>query len=259
MFSFVALAPIVMMLFTALKSKEELAAGPFKLPTEWRWGNFMDAWSQGGFSTAAKASLIVAVVTVVATVVLSVIAGYGFSRFEFRGKRPLFLFLLLGVMLPTEALVIPLFYMFDALGILNTYWALILPQVAQSLAFGTFWMAAFFIQAPSELEDAAAIDGCTPLGTLWRVWVPLAKPAITTLVVLIFMWTWNEFLLALILVQNEAVRTLPVTLSFFQGRYISNVPLLAAAGAMIALPVLILYAFFSRRFIEGVTGGSVKG
>jgi raffinose/stachyose/melibiose transport system permease protein len=146
----------------------------------------------------------------------------------------------------------------DAFGMLNTYWALILPQVGLSTSFGSFWMRQYFAAVPRDLEDAAAVDGAGPMRTLWSVLLPLAGPALGTLSLLLFMWTWNEFLLALVLVQDESVRTVPVGLSFFQGQYSAQVPLLAAAASIVSLPVLALYAVLHRRFISGMLAGSVK-
>ena len=120
-------------------------------------------------------------------------------------------------------------------------------------------MTSFFETAPRDLVDAAAMDGCSRWQTLWRVLWPLAKPSVTTLVVLIFMWTWNEFLLALVLIQDETLRTLPVGLAFFQGKYTANIPLLAAGALIVAVPTVIVYILFQRFFIRGMLGGAVKG
>jgi len=147
----------------------------------------------------------------------------------------------------------------DSVGITDTLWALILPQVGLSVSFGTMWMASFFENTPRELTDAATIDGCSRWQTLWYILWPIAKPAVTTLVVLIFMWTWNEFLLALVMVQNEALRTLPVGLAFFQGKYTANIPLMAAGAIIVALPTILIYILFQRFFIRGMLGGAVKG
>ena len=254
----IALFPLVLMWLTAFKSTGELATNPFGLPAQWRFGNFAEAWDQGSFGVYVRSSIIVVVPVVGAACVLSTLAGYAFGAFRFRGREVLYLILLIGIMIPAEGIIVPLYYVIDGFGLLNTYWALILPQVALSTSFGSFWMRQFFAEAPGELTDAAAVDGAGPLRTLWSVLLPLARPALGTLALLLFMWTWNEFLLALVLVQNEAVRTVPVGLSFFQGQYSAQVPLLAAAATIVSLPVLILYALLHRRFIAGLAAGSVK-
>lgn len=254
-----AVVPLVLMWLTALKAPSELAANPFGLPDEWQWGNFARAWSQGKFGSYLWSSVVVVVPVVVASVALSVLAGYAFARFRFRGATVLFLGLLVGIMIPTEGIVIPLYHVLRDAGLVNTRWALILPQVALSTSFGTFWLRAFFRGVPEDLVDAAAVDGAGPLRTLWHVLLPMARPALGTLAVLIFLWTWNEFLLALVLVQDESVRTLPVGLAFFQGQRTAQVPLLAAAATIVSAPVLVVYAALHRRFVEGLASGGVKG
>jgi raffinose/stachyose/melibiose transport system permease protein len=142
---------------------------------------------------------------------------------------------------------------------LNTYLPLILPQIGLSVAFGTFWMRAFFLSAPSELLDAAAVDGANPLQALRHVILPLAAPALLTLGVLVFTWTWNEFLLALVLVSDESIRTLPVGLAFFVGQHSAEVPLLAAAATIVSTPIVILFLIFQRNFIRGMVSGAIRG
>jgi raffinose/stachyose/melibiose transport system permease protein len=259
LFMVLALAPILLMWVTALKTQTELATNPFGLPRQWVWSNFVQTWRQGQFATYLRSSVVVVIPVVAGATALSVLAGYAFGAFRFRGRTLLFGLFLLGVMVPTEGLVIPLYYFLDAFGLRNTYWALILPQVALSTSFGTFWMRAFFTNLPADLSDAAAVDGAGPLRTLWSVLLPLARPALGTLGVLVFMWTWNEFLLALVLVSDGDHRTVPVALSLFQGRYSAQVPLLAAAATIVSGPVLVLYALLHRKFIEGMVAGSVKG
>lgn len=254
-----AVLPIVFMWLTALKSTEELATNPFGLPAQWRWENFTEAWEQGNFGAYVRSSLIVVVPVVAVAGVFSVFAGYAFGAFSFRAREAIFAVFLVGIMIPTEGVIIPLYYVMDDYGLLNTYWALIMPQIALSTSFGAFWMRQFFATMPRELRDAAAVDGAGPLRALWSVLLPLAAPAVGTLSVLIFMWTWNEFLLALVLVQDESVRTVPVALSFFQGQYSAQVPLLAAAATIVSFPVLVVYAALHRRFIAGMVAGSVKG
>jgi len=254
----IALFPLILMWLTAFKSTGELATNPFGLPAQWQFSNFSEAWIQGSFGVYVRSSVIVVVPVVLLAGILSTLAGYAFGSFRFRGREALFLIMLIGIMVPAEGIIVPLYYVMDGFGLLNTYWALILPQVALSTSFGAFWMRQFFADVPDDLSDAAAVDGAGPLRTLWSVLLPLARPALGTLALLIFMWTWNEFLLALVLVQDEAVRTVPVGLSFFQGQYSAQVPLLAAAATIVSLPVLVLYALLHRKFIAGLAAGSVK-
>jgi raffinose/stachyose/melibiose transport system permease protein len=256
-FSLIALFPIAGILFTALQNPGGGASfGSFD---GLHFSNFKTAWDEGHFGTYLKSSVIVAVAVVSVSGLLSILAGYAFGLMRFRGSGLLFYVFLLGLMVPTEAIIVPLYYDFRDLGLTDTYWGLILPQIGTSVAFGTFWMRAFFRGVPRSLVEAARIDGASSWFTLWRVLLPLAKPAVLTMTLLLFMWTWNEFLLALVMVSDEDLRTAPLGLSFFQGRNTSDLNLMAAGSVIVALPVVILYVFLQRHFIRGMLAGAVKG
>lgn len=256
-FSLIALLPIVGILFTALQDPRGGASfGSFD---GLHFDNFRRAWEDGNFGSYLKSSAIVTVSVVVISTLLSILAGYAFGMMRFRFSQPLFYLFLLGLMVPMEAMIVPLYYDLRDLQLTDTYWALILPQCGTSIAFGTFWMRAFFRSVPPSLVEAARIDGASSWFTLWRVLLPLAKPAVLTMVVLLFMWTWNEFLLALVMVSDEALRTAPLGLSFFLGRNSSDLTLLAAGAVIVALPVVVLYVFLQRHFIRGMVSGAVKG
>ena len=256
-FSLIALVPIAGIVLTALQPPGELAT--FGEPSGFHPGNFATAWDEGNFSSYLRSSVIVAVAVVVASTLLSIPAGYAFGMMRFRGATVLFYVFLLGLMVPMEAIIVPLYYDFRDWGLTNTYWALILPQVGVSLAFGTFWMRAFFRSVPRSLVEAARIDGASSWFTLWRVLLPLARPAVLTMTVLLFMWTWNEFLLALVMVSDEGLRTAPLGLAFFQGQHTSDLSLLAAGAVIVATPVVLVYVFLQRHFIRGMLSGAVKG
>ena len=178
---------------------------------------------------------------------------------RFRGDQALFYLFLLGLMVPLESTVVPLYYDLRDLGLTDTYAALIFPQVGVSVAFGTFWMRAFFRSVPRSLVEAARLDGSSSWSTLWRVVLPVGRPAVLTMMVLVFMWTWNEFLLALVMVSDESLRTAPLGLAFFSGRNTTDFALLAAGSVIVATPVVILYVFLQRHFIRGMLTGAVKG
>jgi raffinose/stachyose/melibiose transport system permease protein len=256
-FSLIAILPVAGIVFTAVQDPDALAAfGSFQ---GIHLGNFADAWRDGNFGTYLRSSAIVTVSVVAVAVVLSIMSGFAFGLMRFRGSELLFYVFLLGLMIPTEAMIVPLYYDFRDLGLTDTYWALILPQIGTSVAFGTFWMRAYFRSVPRSLVEAARIDGASSWFTLWRVLLPLARPAVLTMTVLLFMWTWNEFLLALVMVSDEGLRTAPLGLSFFQGRNTSNLTLLAAGAVIVATPVVVLYVFLQRHFIRGMLSGAVKG
>ncbi|ADB52866.1 carbohydrate ABC transporter permease [Conexibacter woesei] len=253
-----AVAPIVLVLFAALQRPDALITGvPF--PTGFHLDTFERAWTVGHFEQYLISSAIVTISVVVITTVLSVLAGYAFGSMRFRGSTALFYLFILGLIIPHEALVIPLYFRMRDVGLTDTYLSLILPQSAISLAFGIFWMRAYFRSAPRTLIEAARLEGASSLTVLRQVLLPLAKPAITTLVVLTFMWNWNEFLLPLIMISSESHRTTPLGLAFFTVGHRTNVVELAAASVLIAAPVVAVYIFMQRRFISGMLNGAVKG
>ena len=256
-FTVLALLPVLQILSAALSSSEFARPG-LRFPDGLHLSNFRDAWVRGQFGQYLRSSVLVSVCVVVASGVLSILAAYAFGTMRFPGSTVLFYVFLLGLTIPEEALVIPLYYDFRGLGLTDTYWALILPQTAQSVAFGTFWMRTYFVGSPRSIIEAARVDGASSWAVLWRVLVPSGRPAVTTMVVITFMWTWNEFLLPLVMVTSDDRRTVPLGLAFFQGQHASDTALLAAGAVLVALPVVLVYLVFQRRFIEGMLTGAVK-
>lgn len=263
-FAVIAIYPVLSILFLALHRKTDLVTG-FAIPTRIDLSSFEAAWTEGNFATGFKSSFIVAATVTVVSAILSIGTGYAFGTMRFTGDRIVFPVILLGIIFPYEATVIPLYYDFQDVpllhwDLLNTYWALILPQIGQSIAFGTFWMRAFFRSTPRSLIEAARIDGATSFGVLWRVLLPQAWPAVTTMSVLVFTYTWNEFLLALVLVSgSESHQTAPLGLSFFAGATRAGDPTkVAAAAVLVALPILIVYLFLQRHFVRGMLAGAIK-
>ncbi|MEI7761446.1 MAG: carbohydrate ABC transporter permease [Thermoleophilia bacterium] len=263
-FALLAIYPILSILFLALHNKNDLVTG-FAFPLHPDLSSFKAAWMEGHFATGFKSSFIVAATVTAVSAVLSTGTGYAFGTMRFFGDSILFPIFLLGIIFPYEATVIPLYYDFQSVplfhvNLLNTYWALILPQIGQSVAFGTFWMRAYFRSVPPSLVEAARIDGASSFGVLWRVLVPQARPAIMTMSVLVFVYTWNEFLLALVLVSSsQAHQTAPLGLSFFAGAARAGDPTkVAAAAVLVALPIVFVYLFLQRHFVRGMLAGAVK-
>jgi len=220
--------------------------------------NFARAWTIGGFGESLGNSVVVAAIVVSLATVLAIGAGYAFGTMRFRGATVLFYLFLLGLMIPAEATIIPLFFDLRSLGLTDTYLAIAMPQVAQSVAFGTFWLRAQFRAMPTSLLEAAALDGAGPFQALVRILVPASRPAIVTMLVLVFMWTWNEFLIALVMAPGGSLRTAPLGLANFRGQYTSETALLAAGAVIVALPTVILFLFLQRHFIRGMLEGVAK-
>jgi len=224
------------------------------------FGNYVEAWDRGAFNQSLLSSLFVTTSVVLVTLLCSVLAGYALALTKVPFSRTILLLLLFGLVMPYEGIVISLYEMMDALNILNTYWALILPQIALSTPFSVLWLRTFFKMVPKAILESSRLDGANRWQSLRYVLIPLAKSAIGTLATLLFLFTWNEFLLALVLVpSNSSVQTVPLSLSFFAGnRRNSEPPVTAAAAGMVALPILIAYVFLQRRLIRGIISGAIK-
>jgi raffinose/stachyose/melibiose transport system permease protein len=257
-FTAVTLMPLIGVLLSALTPDAESGPG-FTIPSALDFGNFVSAWNEGNFSSYLASSLLVMAATVALTIVLAVPAGFAFARFRFPGSKAIFLLILVGLMIPEEAFIIPLYYNLRGVGLTDTYWSLILPQTAWSLGFTIFWMRNYFLSFPGSIIEAARLDGARDVRVLWHVLLPSARPAITTACLLVGMWTWNEFLMPLVMISGESMRTAPLALAFFQGQHTTNYALLAAAGTLIALPIVVLYLFLQRHFVAGMLSGAVKG
>ncbi|MDR1824909.1 MAG: carbohydrate ABC transporter permease [Bifidobacteriaceae bacterium] len=221
-------------------------------------GNFAEAWVKADFAHTMAASAVITVGSVVLQGVLSITAGYAFSVLGFPGQRAAFALVLLGLMISLEAILVPLYYQMRDLGLTDSWLGMILIHAGTGIPFGIFWMRAVFRDTSPALIDAAHMDGAGSWRTLWRVLVPINAPAVLTLCLLNFMWTWNDYFLSLIFLASPTKTTATVALSNFQGVHATSVNLLAAAALTVSAPVVILYLFFQRRFVAGIVSGGVK-
>jgi ABC-type glycerol-3-phosphate transport system permease component len=258
-FALVCLVPIFWVLASSLKTTREIAINPLGPPTTFHWENYVQAWTVGRFGSYFANSIIVTVPIVIGSVGLACLAGYGLARYKVPGGNLIFYTFLLGLMVPFQSIMIPLFYILRDIQLLGTYWAMILPSIVVGLPFGIFFMRAFFLRLPDELADAAKIDGASEFMVFWRVMLPLSMPAIAAQVVFQFMGAWKEFLIPLIYIQREELRPLVLGLMFFKGRYTQNIPLTMAGATIVMLPIIVIYIIFQRKFIQGMTAGALKG
>ena len=252
----VILYPLATLLSAALEPMSQGAIG-ISFAHALSWQSFSYAWTVGNFRTYLWNTVIVTVAVVAISALVSVLAAFGISVLRPRGSRVLLYVAILGFMLPTEALIVPWYYQMNSLNFLNTYWAMILPQAAQSVAFGTFWMVTAFASLPRSLGEAAALDGASQWHLLWKVLAPNVAPAIKTMTALVFLWTWNSFLLPLVMESNTSRYVVSIGLSAFQGTHFGNYSALAAGSLLTALPVVVVYLFAQRSFISGMFAGSV--
>ena len=230
-------------------------------PTSWTWQNYSGIFSTSEFTRPLLNSIGIGLIATFISVVLASMAAYAVARLKFPGKRALIGISLLIAMFPLISLVTPLFNIERSLGIFNTWIGLIIPYIAFGLPLGIYTLSAFFREIPWELEKAAKVDGATPFQAFVRVIAPLAAPGMVTTAILVFLFCWNEFLLAISLTSTIAARTAPAALAFFNGSSQFTVPTgsISAAAVVITIPIIIFVLFFQRRIVAGLTSGAVKG
>lgn len=217
------------------------------------------AWTASKIGMLYWNSVYIATTSVVVTLAVSALAGYGLGRIRFVGRGVVYALMLVGLTVPVQIALIPLFFNLKVLGLLNTPVALIGPYTAFGLAFGTFVMKGFFEGLPLELEEAARLDGAGEFTIFARVMLPLTRPALATVAIFLFLQNWNEFLFALTFLTEESRRTLPTGIyALLSTEFYGNYPTLAASLVIFSLPVLVLYFLFQRQFIAGLTAGAVK-
>ncbi|MFB2563180.1 carbohydrate ABC transporter permease [Rhizobium sp. IMFF44] len=257
-FAILTVIPFALLILTSLKSRTDLIQGAFVLPAYPHFENYANAWIEGHFNVYFLNSVLIVFPVVIASIILGTLTGFSFAFLSFPFRRTIFVLLTIGMMVPTEAFIIPLYYEMRYVGLINTYAALILPQIAMSLPFATMFMASAMQQLPSEIIEAAVLDGASRRYILSKVIVPLMLPSMSTLALFLFIWTWNEFLIPLVLVNDDNYRTLPIGMLFFQGRYTVNTPVLTAGAVIVIGPLILAYMIFQRKLITGLTAGATK-
>ena len=253
----IMLLPFFWMVMTSLKEESEvLRMPPQWIPKDWQWHNYLRAWNVAPFGRYFFNSFVIAITTTIGEVATCILAAYAFAKMRFFGKNVIFAILLGTLMIPGEMLLIPNYVTITRLGWYNRYEALIIPWLAS--VFGIFLLRQFFRSIPDELQDAARIDGCSRIRFLWQIVAPLSKPAIMTVALLKFLGSWNAFLWVLIMTSSESMRTVPVGLSLFSSEVGTAYEQLMAASVLAIIPVLILFLFTQKQFIEGVARTGIK-
>ena len=259
-FLIVAGYPLLWMAFSAIRTDVDIDASPFAPPTRPTADNFATVISDGTFGRSYANSLVIGVGAVAIAVAASALAAYAFARMKFRGKQPLFLIFLAGMMIPIHVTLVPLNRLMGSggLDLKDTYLALIGPYVGFALPISILILRGAFEAVPTELEDAARIDGCSRFGVFRHVALPLVRPALATVIIFNFLTMWNEFAFALVLITRESMRTLPLALWEFKGEHDLNLGETCAALCVAVLPVLLVYALAQRHIIRGLTAGALK-
>jgi raffinose/stachyose/melibiose transport system permease protein len=251
------LFPFVWMFLTSFKSLEEYAVNPFGFPAKFEITNFVEAWNVGGFLRLYANSLFITIISVTGIVISCSAAGYVFAHFRFRGRNILFLYFLTGMMIPPQVILIPAFKLMSSLGLVNTYFSVILTYLAW-VPFAIFFFRAYFIGIPKELVEAARIDGASELSIFFRIMLPLARPAVVTVAIIYFVWIFNDFIWPLVYLNNNELRTVTLGMMNFQGQYSSAITLKTAALTLATLPPIIVFVLFRKQIQGGLVEGALK-
>ncbi|MDR2897123.1 MAG: carbohydrate ABC transporter permease [Propionibacteriaceae bacterium] len=223
------------------------------------WSNFIDAFKVAHMDQLLLSSVLIEIGVVPIALLISTLAGFALGHLRPIGSRIIFLVFVLGITLPYEAIIIPLYQQMKDFGLLNTRWAIILPLIGLFMPFSVMWMRAHFVSMSQDLSEAARIDGANLWQLFWKIHLPLSMPALSSLAILQFLWTWNQFLLAIVLVSDPLQRTMAGSLGAFQGQWGTDIPLLCAGSLLILTPTLLLFLIFQRKFVAALLQGSVKG
>jgi len=264
--------PFLWMISTSLKPESEIFRfPPVFVPKTWDWANYVEAMKAAAFGRYFINTIIYAVAVTATNLVFCSMAAYAFARLRFRGRNVLFILVLGTMMIPPQVTMVPVFIMLKRWplvggnnllgvgghGLLNSYTGLVLPMAVG--AFGIFLLRQFFMTLPSELEDAARIDGCSEAGIYWRIILPLSKPALATVGIFTFTAAWNQFIWPLLIMSKDSMKTLQVGLQVFQTQYTTTWDLLMAATVVLTVPVLVIFVFGQRYFTRGIALSGMKG
>lgn len=260
-YSIIVIYPMVWLISASLKESRELFEKPWALPAHPQWMNFNTAWVGAGIGKYFFNSVIVTVISMFLILLIGSMAAYALSRFTFRGSTAIHNVFLSGMMFPVFLGIVPLFLMLKNMGLLNNYVGLITVYVAYSLSFTIFILSGFFKTLPHELAEAGMIDGCSQFTVFWKIMMPLAKPGLIAAGIFNFFGIWNEYPLALVILSDEKLFTLPLGIAnlVMVQHYETNWGALFAGLVLVMVPTLIVYLFFQRQITEGLTAGAVKG
>ena len=254
-----AAVPLLQVLLNSFKTDRECKTSPLGLPTEWAFNNYGETWQIGGYATAYFNSLLTAFVVIAVVLVVVGLGGYALTKLQFKLRGFFTAYFFVAISLPSFLYIVPDYFVMNKLGLVDTRWSLMIVYTAIQIPFNMLLLRTFLAGIPRELEEAAKIDGCNELNSLLRITLPIAKPMFLTVAILVFVNVWNEFLWSNTFITREELKLVATRYVRFTGEYGMNMARIYTASVITIAPVVILYLFFSRRFIEGMTSGSVKG
>ncbi|GAX91739.1 sugar ABC transporter permease [Effusibacillus lacus] len=258
-YAFLALYPVYLMIVSSLKENAEIYTKPLTLPEKFSLESYKAILNDTPFMEYLFNSVYISLVSVFFVLVFSSLAAYYIARTRFKWNPFLYFFFLSGLMIPLKLGILPMFLIYKQLGVLDHHMSLILTYVSSGMPFSVFVLVGFFKTLPTELEEAARIDGCSDLQVLYRILVPLMRPALATVAIMNFISIWNDFFYPLIFIKTEELKTLPLAMMSLFGQYETDWSVLFSGLTLSTLPMLLLFLIASKQFLEGMTAGAVKG
>ncbi|MFD3257857.1 carbohydrate ABC transporter permease [Paenibacillus lentus] len=259
LFAIMNIVPLFWMVVNSFKKEQEYAANPFSLPTDLQFSNYVQAWKVANMDVYFFNSIFVTFVSLVVTVLLGALAAYFLSRFKFKLRGLTYGLFLLGMLVPIHATLIPIFLIMQKLHLIDTYLSLILPYTAFHLSLTVFILEGFMRGFPKDLEESGVMDGAGIYRIFWSIILPITRPALATVIILNFIYNWNEYLFALVLITSAEFKTLPLGLSNFVGIETASLTLQMAALTIALIPIIIFYLLLQKQLVNGMTAGAVKG
>ncbi|MBW4084374.1 carbohydrate ABC transporter permease [Paenibacillus sp. S150] len=259
LFAIMNIIPIFWMIINSFKEEQEYAANPFSFPTTLHFSNYTKAWEIANMNIYFLNSLLITFVSLVVTVLLGSLAAYFLARFTFKLRGFTYALFLLGMLVPIHATLIPIFLIMQKLSLIDTYLSLILPYTAFHLSLTVFILEGFMRGFPKDLEESGIMDGAGVFRIFWSIILPITRPAMATVVILNFIYNWNEYLFALVLITSNSLKTLPLGLANFVGVETASYTLQMSALTIALVPILIFYLLLQKQLVTGMTAGAVKG
>ena len=257
--SITCIFPLLWMLSSSLKTQQAIFKSMSLWPATFNWSNYVIAWTRGGFGVYFLNSIFYTITVVLGLILIASLAAYAFSRLNFPFKNVIYYMFLAAMMIPIPGAFVALYVLLVKIGLVNTRLGYILPQINIGLALAIYLLKTFFDEIPKDIEDSAKVDGCSKLGIWWHIALPIAKPAVAVIAIFNTLAVWNEYILAMIILQDKAKMPLQRGLMIFQGAHFTEYPLLMAGITITVIPVVVVYLFMQKHIIQGITAGAVKG
>lgn len=254
-----AAVPLLQVLINSFRTDREVKTMSLGLPKEWVFNNFAETWEIGGYATAYFNSLLTAFIVIAVVLVVVGLGAYAICKLEFKLRGFFTAYFFVAISLPGFLYIVPDYFLMNKIGLVDTRWSLMIVYTAMQIPFNMLLLRTFLTGIPRELEEAGKIDGCNELQSFLKITLPIAKPMFLTIAILVFVNVWNEFLWSNTFITTEELKLVATRFVKFTGEYGSNMARIYTASVITIAPVVVLYLFFSRKFIEGMTSGSVKG